>query len=115
MLTPCENIFKRFLPALKPGIAKELYENHNMNQIEIAKVLGLTQAAVSKYLSKGVRKTKELSNLNSQLSTSAKKIATSIATNPTTQDALSLQICEECLSLNNNYTCLFYEAHVAAK
>ncbi len=51
MIAPCEKITKLLLPAVKIMIIKNLSKKYNLNQPEIAKSLGLTQAAVSKYLS----------------------------------------------------------------
>ncbi|MEM2145026.1 MAG: hypothetical protein QW279_06680 [Candidatus Jordarchaeaceae archaeon] len=51
MTTPCEIMNKFYLPHIRAMIAKELSENYNCSQIKIAKWLGVTQAAVSQYLS----------------------------------------------------------------
>jgi len=115
LLTPCEKILKRYLPALKAGIAKELYERHDMNQVEIAKKLGLTQAAVSKYLSKGVGKNKDAAAVNSQISKSSKKIAAHIASSRLSEDELCRIICEECLKISNRVKCSLHGAMAAAK
>jgi len=49
-LFPCEEIVRKYLPAMRASIAKKLYRK-GLKQERIAKELGLTQAAVSKYLS----------------------------------------------------------------
>ena len=77
MLTPCENILKGFLPAIKAGVAKELAKR-GFTQVDIAAQLGLTQAAVSKYLSGNYSDSiKQLEN-NRQIRESAKEIAKSL-------------------------------------
>jgi predicted transcriptional regulator len=48
--TPCENASKYVLPALRANVAK-LLVNSNYTQKKIANILGVTQPAVSKYLS----------------------------------------------------------------
>ncbi|MEM5777561.1 MAG: hypothetical protein QXJ06_03880 [Candidatus Aenigmatarchaeota archaeon] len=48
--TPCENASKYILPALRVNLAKML-ANNRYTQKKIAKILGVTQPAVSKYLS----------------------------------------------------------------
>jgi len=48
--TPCENASRYVLPALRANIAKLLL-NKKYTQKEIANILGVTQPAVSKYLS----------------------------------------------------------------
>jgi predicted transcriptional regulator len=47
----CEVVVKQLIPAVRIRAAKQLYNKHNFNQKEIASKLGITQAAVSKYLS----------------------------------------------------------------
>ena len=49
-LFPCEEIVRKYLPAMRASIAKKLYKK-GFTQEKIAEELGLTQAAVSKYLS----------------------------------------------------------------
>ena len=46
-----ESILKNFIPSIRVSVAKELATKQNLNQHEIAELLGITQAAVSKYLS----------------------------------------------------------------
>ncbi len=46
-----EDVLKNFIPAIRVVVAKQLSTKHNFNQIDIASLLGITQAAVSKYLS----------------------------------------------------------------
>ncbi len=50
MRAPCEIMVKYYLPAVRAEVAKKLFEA-SFTQVEIAKILGTTQAAVSKYLS----------------------------------------------------------------
>jgi predicted transcriptional regulator len=51
MKTPCELVVGKILPALRATVVKELSAKHHMKQSDIAKVLGITQASVSQYLS----------------------------------------------------------------
>jgi len=46
----CEVMTKQIIPAVRVVVTKQLYDKHNFNQEEIAAKLGITQAAVSKYL-----------------------------------------------------------------
>jgi predicted transcriptional regulator len=63
MLIPCEAAIKYFIPATRASIAKVLAKEHNFSQIQIAFLLRITQAAVSKYLSgKYGKKIKKLEN-----------------------------------------------------
>ena len=48
---PCEIIVWRLLPAIRREYAKQLIENFGLTQKEVAEKLGLTEAAVSRYIS----------------------------------------------------------------
>ena len=52
MLVPCEVAVKTVCPAIRAFMAQNLIEKHDMNQIEAAKILGVTQSAISKYSNK---------------------------------------------------------------
>lgn len=45
-----DRIVKELLPAVKLKVSKEMAKNHNLTQAEIARRVGITQAAISKYL-----------------------------------------------------------------
>ncbi|MFI5412451.1 MAG: hypothetical protein ACHQX1_01010 [Candidatus Micrarchaeales archaeon] len=51
MYTNCDEIFKITIPAVRIAVARSLNKKYRMSQSEIAKSLGIAQAAVSKYLS----------------------------------------------------------------
>jgi predicted transcriptional regulator len=50
MILPEELASKSVIPAIRALIVKRLIEDHDMTQEEAAKLLGVTQPAVSKYL-----------------------------------------------------------------
>jgi len=50
MILPEELASKSVIPAIRAMIVKRLVEHHGMTQQEAAKLLGVTQPAVSKYL-----------------------------------------------------------------
>ena len=50
MMMPCEIVVKSVLPAMRALIAKELIENHDLKQVEVAEIMGITQAAISQYI-----------------------------------------------------------------
>jgi predicted transcriptional regulator len=52
MYTPCEAVVKTVLPNIRALIAKELSENYHMRQADVAKLLGISQSAVSMYVRK---------------------------------------------------------------
>jgi len=49
MLLPCEVAVKCLLPPARAMIAKQLMTKHNLKQAEIAKLLGVSQPAISLY------------------------------------------------------------------
>ena len=49
MLQPQEVIVAKLLPTIRARLAKELLHTHHMKQTEVAKSMGITQAAVSHY------------------------------------------------------------------
>jgi len=50
MKFPCEEIANKILPAIRAEIAVKLSKDYGLKQIEISKILGITQGAVSHYL-----------------------------------------------------------------
>ena len=50
MIIPCEVASKSVIPALRAMIARRLIEEYGMKQELVAERLGVTQAAVSKYI-----------------------------------------------------------------
>lgn len=50
MKTVCEIVVHEILPTLRAAIAKELISSYNLNQGEVAKLLDVSQPAVSQYL-----------------------------------------------------------------
>jgi hypothetical protein len=49
MLVPCEIAVKCLLPPVRAMIAKQLMTTHNLKQAEAAKLLGVSQPAISLY------------------------------------------------------------------
>jgi predicted transcriptional regulator len=51
MKTPCEIIVWNVVPIIRKEFAKHLIKKHNLNQRKVADKLGITESAVSRYLS----------------------------------------------------------------
>jgi len=49
MLLRCEVAVRSLVPALRSAIARELTQTHGLKQKDVARLLGVTQTAVSKY------------------------------------------------------------------
>jgi uncharacterized protein len=52
MLTPCEVAVKCALPSVRAIVATELMNKHSLNQAQVAKLLGISQPAISLYQKK---------------------------------------------------------------
>lgn len=52
MKIPCEVVVWQILPLVRRELARELVSAHGMTQAEVAKRFGVTDAAISQYLSK---------------------------------------------------------------
>jgi predicted transcriptional regulator len=52
LLLPCEVGVKTVLPAIKALMARNIVEKHGMNEQQVAKILGLSQSAISRYKTK---------------------------------------------------------------
>ncbi|MEM2220124.1 MAG: helix-turn-helix domain-containing protein [Candidatus Korarchaeum sp.] len=50
LIQPCEIIVRTLIPSVRAAITRELIERHGLKQVEVAKLLGVTQAAVSQYI-----------------------------------------------------------------
>ncbi len=53
MLLPCEVGIKTVLPAIRALMARAIIEKHGMKEKQVAEILGLSQSAVSRYITKG--------------------------------------------------------------
>jgi len=49
MLLPCEVAVRSLVPAIRSAIARELTQTYGLKQNDVARLLGVTQTAVSKY------------------------------------------------------------------
>jgi hypothetical protein len=52
MKTPCEKVLWFVLPAIRKELVRSLVEEHGYTQRDTARLVGLSDAAVSQYLSK---------------------------------------------------------------
>ena len=77
MKTPCEIIVWKVVPIIRKEFAKNLIKNHDLNQRKAADKLGITESALSRYVS-GKRGILEISDdeILTEIKKSAKRIAT---------------------------------------
>jgi predicted transcriptional regulator len=76
MKTPCEIIVWNIVPIIRKEFAKNLIEDHGLNQRKVADKLGITESAISRYMS-GKRGILEITDneIIKEIKLSAKKIA----------------------------------------
>ena len=100
-LFPCEEIVRSYLPAMRAGIARNLRKK-GYTQEQIAKELGLTQAAVSKYLTEK-RRAKPRDSLQNVVEKASKQIADEIASGKDKKAQVNKAICSACVEFNSDF------------
>lgn len=95
MKPPCEIVVNRMLPRIRAEIVRILTQEYDMKQIEVSKRLGITQAAVSQYLSSTRGGDNAFQNIFPEMEEYAQAIAKSIASGEDKDTQLSL-LCECC-------------------
>jgi predicted transcriptional regulator len=105
MLIPCEIAIKYFLPATRASIAKVLARDYKFSQNQIAFSLGITQAAVSKYLSgKYSNKIKKLEGMKFVRKISF-DLANSIAEKKEAKIEFTRELCKYCKIFGRKFKC----------
>jgi predicted transcriptional regulator len=114
MSARCESIGKFVLPVFRSLVAKELIGTYHLTQVEVAKKLKTTQAAVSQYINskRAIKGTKQFNDLLPKIQEEAKKTANRLAKQETTWDEVTLDFCRLCSSFytteealtDDNYT-----------
>ena len=95
MLAPCEVAVKTVAPAIRAQVAQALIQQHEMNQVDVAKILGITQSAVSKYYKKVRGTTITLENIP-ELQTITNQIVALLLANPVQQVEVTKLFCQAC-------------------
>lgn len=96
----CETIGKYVLPIFRSLVARELVNTYNLTQVETAKKLGTTQAAVSQYINskRAFKGMEQIGELLPQIRDMAKKTAKRLANSELTLDDVSVDFCNLCSS-----------------
>ncbi len=100
LTTPCEIASRRYVPAIRASVAIVLVREYGFSAYRVAKLLGLTPAAVSNYLLG--RRGGELVNLllsNDQLKKMVFEIASKIAEGSDNIEELVQMMCKLCKEL----------------
>jgi predicted transcriptional regulator len=100
MSARCETIGKYVLPIFRSIVAKELVNTYHLTQVEAAKKLNTTQAAVSQYInSKRANKgTQQFIDVLPKIQAVAKETAKRLVNRETSWDVITLDFCKLCLT-----------------
>ena len=99
----CENIGKYVLPIFRSLVARELINTYNLTQVETAKKIGTTQAAISQYINskRAFKGMKQIGEQLPQIRAIAKKTAKRLANSKLTLNDVSVDFCDLCSSFCN--------------
>jgi predicted transcriptional regulator len=100
MSARCESIGKYVLPVFRSLVAKELISVYHLTQVEVAKKLKMTQAAVSQYINskRALKGTEQFNDLLPRIQSVAKETAKQLANQDTTWDEATIDFCKLCSS-----------------
>ncbi len=98
MSARCESIGKFVLPVFRSMVAKELISTYHLTQIQAAKKLKTSQAAVSQYINskRAVKGTEQFNDILPRIREEAKITAQQLANQQTTWDKVTLDFCKLC-------------------
>ena len=101
MSASCEAFARHVLPVYRSFVAKELVEKYGCTQVEAAKKLGTTQAAISQYLAskRGIKPIRNYDEIAPQLQTTAAKVAKRLSTRKMSPEEFSASLCDLCTFL----------------
>jgi predicted transcriptional regulator len=101
MSTSCESIARHFLPLYRSFVAKELVKKYNYTQVQTAKKLGTTQAAISQYLTakRGHKRIQNYDEVAPIVQNAAAEVAERLTTTEMSPEEFSQSFCDLCKSL----------------
>ena len=99
----CEAISKNVIPVLRARVAQILANDYDMQQYEISKKLGVTQAAVSFYLAKARGADGSLLRKFPEIDQAAKKMAI-VLRKGAKEDKLTDILCDLCKKIRKKKT-----------
>ncbi len=108
MSLSCESIARQILPLYRSAVAKELIAKYSFTQVEAAKKLGTTQAAISQYVnSKRVfRDIPSYEQIAPLVNEAASKVAKLITTTEMGPADFNASFCDLCKKLRASKLCL---------
>jgi len=98
MLVPCEVAIKCILPVVRAMIAKELMTKYELKQVEAAKVLGVSQPAISLYYRRMRGRAIDLKN-DVNVKSLTESLAASLAKGKLSHREFIPMLCEICRTI----------------
>ena len=95
MLLPCEVAVKSLLPPVRAALAKQLMKKHGLKQMETAKLLGVSQPAISLYNKKLRGKALDLEK-DKEIKKLIEELANFLAKEGLSHKDFTLRFCEIC-------------------
>ena len=101
MPTSCETVSKYILPLYRSFTAKELIEKYHFTQMDAAKKIGTTQAAISQYVTskRGCKGIKNYEAIAPSVQKAASRAAKQISEGKMNNGEFSTSFCELCNEL----------------
>ena len=98
MSARCESIGKFVLPVFRSLVARELISTYHLTQVDTAKKLKTTQAAVSQYINskRAIKATEQFNDVMPRIQEAAKQTAKQLAKQETNWDQITLDFCKLC-------------------
>lgn len=100
MSVPCEVAVKCVLPVVRAMIARELTTRHQLKQVDAAKLLGVSQPAISLYYRSRRGKAIDLEN-DQSVKTLVAQTADSLVENRLSRTDLILMYCKICRTIRS--------------
>ncbi|MGA2681800.1 MAG: helix-turn-helix domain-containing protein [Candidatus Bathyarchaeia archaeon] len=96
----CEAIGKYVVPLFRSLVAKELINTYNLTQVDAAKRLGTTQAAISQYINskRATKGMEQLGDIVPKVQAMASQTAKRLANKEITSDEATVDFCKLCAS-----------------
>lgn len=100
MRPPCEVVVKRVLPTIRAMLVRDLVKRHGLSQVQVAEKLGITQPAVSQYLSsaRGTSRVEEILKKD-DLASSIHKLSDAVARGEASRSQILEKYCDLCRSM----------------
>jgi predicted transcriptional regulator len=101
MSASCEAFARHVLPLYRSLVAKELIEKYGYTQVETAKKLGTTQAAISQYVTskRGIKRIPNYDKIAPQVQLTAAKVAKRLSKRKMSPEQFSASLCDLCTLL----------------